>query len=378
MQVHIGKARAQWNTLVDRNPSAVLRHRYEFYESDANALPLIISEHNRQFLFPLRIERLFKSFSLATSPIFYHASLLPDPEAVDLTPDILDSVSSFLKQIHVDYLSTCAPIFLPKRCTALFDAWFRRHKADVQYVYVYLISTENTDFEDIWRHRFKRRNREEIRKAEREGVDVIKIDSVDDISAWMDEIHKCDISTLVRQGRWGAYPDSYKDVFLAELIAAKNLLGNHFNIYGALYERHLIAYLVVQEFNKLMEPTKAASRTEFLKKHPNDVLVTHMIKEACERRFHWVEYGFDRVSWNSRIQSVYAGIQRWRQKFGFEEFPFPIYRLGLNRSGNVIRRLYSGREYFIARMAYIPESIRTFIDRVYGAKRRRLSALVYA
>lgn len=378
MRVRIARDSEEWNAIVDKNPCAVLRHRYEFCTSEANALPLIITEQDYRFLFPLRIERLFRSFRLATSPVFYHASLLPDPEALDLVPEVLDFVIEFLKRIHVDYLSTSAPTFLSKQYAALLDAWFRGHEADVHVIYVYLIPTKNASFEEIWRRRFKRRNREEIRKAQGEGVSVVKIDSVDGIRGWMDGIHRCDVSTLKRQGRWGAYPDSYRDVFLSELIEAKKLLGDHFNIYGAVYRQRLIAYLVVQEFNRLMEPTKAASRTEFLKKHPNDVLVAHLIKEACERGFDWVEYGFDRVSWNSEIRSLYAGIQMWRRKFGFEEIPVPIYRLGLNRSGRMIQRLYSGREYIVARSAYVPESLMRFFEKLYGAKRRKLSTFMYA
>jgi len=201
---------------------------------------------------------------------------------------------TFLRKIGVFYLSTCAPTFFSKDYAAILTSWFRKHGATIQVFYAQMIQIRGKTFEEIWK-RFKRRSREEIRKAEREGVEVIKIDNVEGIEKWIDDIYRCNVSALLRQGRWGGYPDSYKDVYLSELLAWKKLLKEHFNIYGAIFRGRLIAYIIVQEYNKLMKPTKAYSQTNFLRKHPNDVLVTHLVKEACERGFEWFDYGFDRV-----------------------------------------------------------------------------------
>ena len=372
LEVRVAKDPTEWNTVVDSNPYAVLRHRYEFCASTKNAFPLIIKDRNRFFLFPFRILKVLKSFRIATSPMYYLASLLPDTKALDLIPQVLDCVADFLEKAYLDYFSACVPVFWSAKYTSLMNSWFKGRRASVQIIYVYMINTRDATFEEIWRSRFKRRNREEIRKAEREGVSVIKIDTIEGIQQWIDDIFRCNVSTLGRQGRWGAFPDSYKEVVLYELVEAKKMLGKYFNIYGALYRGHLIAYLIVQEYNKLMEPTKAASRTEFLYKHPNDVIVAHLVKEACERGFHWVEYGFDRISREGKIPSLYAGIQMWRRKFGFDEIPMPIYRLGLTRSGKALQRLYSGREYLITRSASIPESIRGLLLKLYAPRHRKL------
>jgi len=377
LYVQIAKDRNEWNSIVDRSPYSVLYHKYESYAFRETPLPLLIKERNHCFLFPLSTMRLFKTFRLATSPIFTHASLLPDSgEAISLIPEVLDKVTDFLREVKIDYLSTSAPTFWSRQYATVLDAWFQRRKASVQVVYAHMIRTENSTFEEIWRHRFKRRNREEIRKAEREGVSVIIIDTVDSMHTWIDDIYRCNVSTLARQGRWGAYPDSYKEVVLSELVRAKKLLGEHFNVYGAIYEGRLIAYLVVQDYNKLIYPTKAMSRTRFLGKNPNAVLVAHLVKQACERRFHWVEYGFDRVRRDGKIPSLYPGIQIWRRKFGFKEVPIPIYRLGLTRAGKAIQYLYSCREHLVTASVYVPGMIRCFLGKLYAPRRRKLYALM--
>ena len=377
MYVQIAKDRNEWNSIVDRNPHSVLHHRYEVCVHEDNALPLIIKEENHRFLFPLKIVKLLGSFRLAVSPIYYHASLLADTNAFALMPKALGHVTDFLRGIQVNYLCSSAPTFLSKQYAYLLDQWFRKQNASVQIIYAHMIHTENVAFEDIWRHRVRKRTREEIRKARREGVNVVRIDTVDDIREWMKDIHQCNISALKRQGRWGAYPDSYKEVFLSELISSKELLKEHFNIYGAVYRGHLIAYMIFQEYNGFMALSKAASHTKFLVKHPNDVLIAYVLKEACEKKVHWLEYTFDRVRYGGKIPSLHSGIRAFKRKFGFEDVPIPIYRLGLTRSGRTIQRLYTGREYIITRGAYIPKFVRSFFLRFYAPRRRRLSVYLH-
>jgi len=279
--------------------------------------------------------------------------------------------------MQVNYLCTSAPTFLSKQYAALLDQWFRKQNASVQIIYAHMIHTENVAFEEIWRRQVRKRTREEIHKARREGVNVVQIDTVADIREWMEDIHRCNISALNRQGRWGAYPDSYKEVFLSELVSSKELLKEHFNIYGAFYRGRLIAYMIFQEYNGFMALSKAASRTEFLAKHPNDVLIAYVLKEACKRKFRWLEYTFDRVRSDGKVPSLYPGLRAFKRKFGFEEVPIPIYRLGLTRSGRIIQHLYSTREHMITSSAYLPESVRGLFLRFYAPRRRNLSGILH-
>lgn len=376
LEVEIARDSVEWNSIVDRNPHSVLLHRYEVCVHE-NVLPLIIKEGNHCFLFPLKIVKLLGSFRLAVSPIYYYACLLPDGEDLDLIPKALDNVTVFLREIGVDHLSTCAPSFYSMQYVSVLNSWFKDHKANIQVVYVYMIRTRNATFDDLWRHRFSKNARYRIRKAKRDGVRIVKIDTVEGIQTWIDDIYQCNLSALKRQGREGAYPDSYKEVFLSELVSTKKILGKYFNIYGAIYREHLIAYMIIREYNRLMQVNKVMSHTKFLRNSPNDALIGHIVREACNRGFELFEYGWDRVGRAEEIPSLYFTLHEFRSKFGFEEFPMFVYRMGLSRAGRIMQHLYSAREYLISRSVYIPESVRGLILRLYGPRHRRFFGFLY-
>jgi len=363
----------EWNAIVDKSPFSVLHHRYELFSYCENPLPLIVENQNHKFLFPLRIIKLFKSFRLAMSPIYSYASVLPNNENnLDMMPEALDCVATFLEGMRIDYLSLCAPTFHPKQYTASLNAWFRKHKASVQILYAHMVRIGNATFEEIWKTKFNKHARYNVRRAEREGVNVREIKTEDDIRRWIEDIYQCNLSALKRQGREGAYPDSNKDIYLSELISDKKRLGEHFQIYSAIYHERLIAYMIVQEYNKLMQTTKLMSHTKFLDRRPNDALFAYIIRKACEKNVELFEYGLVRTELGGEISSLYPTLKEFFEKFGFTEIPVFIYRVGLTRSGRILQHLFSGREYLMSRYAYIPSSIRNPVLKLYAPRRRKL------
>jgi len=239
-----------------------------------------------------------------------------------------------------------------------------------------MMITRNATFEDVWKHLFKKKAREKVRKARREGVRVIEIATEHNIHRWIEDIYDCNLSALQRQGRQGAYPDSHKEVYLSELIADKGRLGRYFRIYGAIYNGHLIAYWIVHEYNKLMEVTKAMSHTRFLNKCPNDALVAYAINRACDRGYDLLEYGLDRVAQTWKASSLHSSLFKFKAKFGFKEIPISIFRLGLTNRGKIIQYLNSAREYFIIGIGRMPESARNFLFRLHAPRRRWLTDLL--
>jgi len=231
-------------------------------------------------------------------------------------------------------------------------------------------------FEEVWKHKFNKNARYNVRRAEREGVEVIEIETEDDMRKWMEDIYWCNVSALKRQGRQGAYPDSYKEVYFTELVSAKKLLREYFKIYGAIYRGRLIAYMIVQEYNKLMEVSKAMSHTSFLDKRPNDAVIAHLIREGCEKGFELFEYGLERTKLGGKIPSLHPTLEMFRSKFGFEEVPVLVYRLGLTRSGRVLQHLFSSREHLVTRYASAPSLVRKLLLRLYAPRRRKLSVLL--
>ena len=376
MEIHVAKDPGHWNEIVDRSTYSVLHHRYELNALRKNPLPLLIKEQNHCFLFPLITAKILKSFRVATTAGSY-ASLLPESEDdIHLIPTALDCISDFLRKVKIDYLSTSAPTFWSRPYVTLINSWFKEHKASVQVLYAHVFRTGNMAFEQIWKHKFNKHARYNVRRAEREGVEVIEIESEEDIRKWMEDIYWCNVSALKRQGREGAYPDSYKEVYFTELVSDKKLLPEYFKIYGAIYRGRLIAYMIVLEYNKLMEVSKAMSHTNFLDKRPNDALIAHLLREGCEKGFELFEYGLERTKLGGKIRSLYPKLEIFRSKFGFEEVPVLVYRLGLTRSGRVLQHLFSSREHLLTRYASAPVFVRKFLLRLYAPKRRKLYAFL--
>lgn len=377
MQIQIAKDPEEWNAIVDQSPFSVLHHRYELFAFHKGALPLIVKEQNHRFLFPLRVMEFLKSFRLAVSPIYNYASILPNNEnALNLIPEVLDYASNFLREMKVDYLSMCAPTFLSGSYTRHLSSWFAKRNASVQILFAHMIRIGIETFEEIRKSKFDKHARYNIRRAEREGVNVIEIDTRDDIQKWMEDIYQCNLSALKRQRREGAYPESYKEVYLSELISDKKRLGEYFKIYGAIYRERLIAYMIVVEYNKFMQIGKLMSHTRFLDKRPNDALFSHVIEEACKRGVELFEYGLRRTKLGGKIPSLYPALDTFFSKFGFEEIPVFVYRLGLTRSGRIVQYLFSNREYVMTRYTYIPPSIRGFLLRLYAPRRRKFSVFL--
>jgi len=373
----VAKDPERWNEIVNRSAYSVLHHRYELNAVRNDPLPLLISEQNHRFLFPLNTAKIFRSFRVATSPIYSYASLLPESEnSIHLIPRALDCVTDFLRNMNVDYLSTCAPMFWSKPYVTLINSWFERHEASVQILYAHMFRTRKMTFEEVWKRRFDKHARYNVRRAEREGVEVIEIENEEDIRKWKEDIYRCNISALKRQGREGAFPDSFKEVYFRELALGKKLLRKYLKIYGAFHSGRLIAYMIVQAYNKLMEVSKAMSHTDFLDKRPNDALIAHLTREACEKGFELLEYGLERTGLRGKIPSLHPTLEMFRFKFGFEEVPIVVYRLGLTRSGRILQYLFSGREYFVTRYASAPSLVRRVMLRLYAPRRRELSVFL--
>ena len=379
MQVQVAKDSSEWNAIVDKSPFSVLHHRYEAWAYKDNALPLVIRVGNYRFLFPLETRELLRSFRLSSSPIYYYATILPEAEeAIDMLPSALDSTLQFLRKMRVDYLSTCAPTFLSRKSAITMNSWFRKHNASVQVIYVHLIELGGMTFADVWKNRFSKHARNQVRKAGKEGVNVVKINVEKELGEWMEDIYQCNLSALKRQGRIGAYPDSYKEVLRSELLSTKNHLKENFNIYGAVYRDRLIAYMITREYNGLMHINKAMSHTQFLRKRPNDALIGYLVKEACNQGFKWFEYGFDRVKWRGQVPSLYSTLQEFKFKFGFEEVPVPIFRLGISCKGSILQSLFAGREFLTVNSARMPNFVRELFYSLYAPKHRRFFGFLHA
>jgi len=289
---------------------------------------------------------------IATSPIYYHASLLPsDAECHDLIPQVLEVTVKFLSKIGVDCLVTSVPTFLLEPYSSTLSSWFKAKEASEQTIYAHILRLKGKTYENIWKQDFSKHARNAVRKAEKKGVTT---ECIENVGKWIGDIVNCNISSLKRQRRPFGYPHCDRQAFSEYLRSHKKKFGECFRIHGALYGNRLIAYMTTTRFNKLVMITLAMSRSEYLSKAPNNALLSHIIRNACEEGFDWIYYSFDRTSART----------------------IPIFRLGVTFSGYVFSRLSLMSNYAFIGSASLPQPLRRrlqyFYDSLAGLEKSRL------
>lgn len=364
MYVQVALDPEEWNSIVNKSIFSVLYHKYELCSKGNNALPLVIEGKGKHFLFPLRIVKIF-GFRIATSPVYYYASLLPsDAECERLIPEVLEVTVKFLSKIGVDCLVTSVPTFLLESYSSTLSSWFKAKEASEQTIYAHMLRLKGKTYENIWKQDFSKHARNAVRKAEKKGVTTERIENV---GKWIGDIVNCNISSLKRQRRPMGYPHCDRQAFSEYLRSHKKKFGECFRIHGALYDNRLIAYMTTTRFNKLVMITLAMSRSEYLSKAPNNALLSHIIRNACEEGFDWIYYSFDRMSAGSSKQSLVTSLRKFKFEHGFREVPIPIFRLGVTFSGYVFSRLSMMSNYAFIGSASLPQPLRQRLQYVYDS-----------
>ncbi|NIO36404.1 GNAT family N-acetyltransferase, partial [Candidatus Bathyarchaeota archaeon] len=366
---------ASWNRLVEMSPYAVAHHKHEVLSfSDKRVLPLVYEKGRNYILFPLILDDNF-GFRSVTVPVYDVASILPSSEdAISLLPEALDTVSSFIKGHHADLLTVTAPFLLPKSYERYMDSWFKERRATVQVLFMDLFKRDGRLFESVWKNDFSKHARNRARKADKEGVEVRRVESLKD---WISDMYLCNMSSFYRQQRHPRYPHSDERAFLVYLNKHKELLGESFKVYGAFIQGRLVAYSATLEFNRLILVMLMMSLSEFMSKCPNDALLKHLVEHTCENGFDWIYYSFDRVSHESGRPSLHTSLRRFKFERGFREFPMKIYSLGLSRSGGFFQQLMSLYNFLFVSSAGFPSFLTDALQKLYERQRYRRSRYEY-
>lgn len=364
MKVFAAKDSVAWNRVVEKSPFSVLHHKYEIFSTftSKKVLPLIFQEGKHSLLLPLEIVD-FLGFRIATSNIYSYASILPsDSEAVFLIPAALEQAKRFLLNQGFDLFAMSSPTFLSEPYSNAISSWFVTKKASSVPLYAHLLDVRGKMFEDVWTKDFSKHARNAARKAEKVGVHVSE---VEDVESWIDDLVVCNISSLRRQGRIETSRKCDRAMFLEYLTRHVRLLGDHFRVFGAFFDSRLVAYMTTIEYNKLVMITSAMSRSRYLLKRPNDALLTHIARHACEAGFDWVYYSFDRVSRFQDKPSLLPSLVRFKFEHGFKEVLVPVYRLGLTRAGKILGWLLSAYTDALVGSAYLPQVLRDGLQQFY-------------
>jgi len=376
MKLYVEKDAHAWNSVVEGSQHSAWHHMYESFafEKRKQSLPLVVEEGKNRLLFPYSLKS-FLGFKRASVPIYDYASVLPNnPEAIPLLPKALDVTLHVLEDLEVDLLTISAPFFMPEDYLQIMDTWFEKRDAFANTIFVDALCTRDKSLEEIWMNGFSKHARNRARKADKEGVNVHEIRALEE---WISDMYFCNMSSFYRQSRYPRYPHSDKEAFLAYLKWHKELLGESCRIYGASIQDRLIAYMVTLEFNRLIVITLLMSLSEFLPKCPNDALLRHLIDHACQDKFEWVCYSFDRSSYHSERRGLFSSLRRFKFEHGFEEHPMKIYFLGLTGAGRLLQQLGGIYDWLFVAGSNLPYFLTDTLQKIYERRKYRKSKYKY-
>ena len=158
------------------------------------------------------------------------------------------------------------------------------------------------DYSVIW-NAYNKRIRGAVRKAEKNNVVVRNSDSEEDLKAFYEMY-------LAMMQHFGSTPKPYSMMrYLQESPIAELTIAERSGV--------VIAGLLYLFFNHTVTLWCEASLPEFLKLRPNNAIIHHIIRWACQQGYDWVDFGAS----PPERQGLLAFKEQWRAK----RFDFSIY-----------------------------------------------------
>jgi len=166
----------------------------------------------------------------------------------------------------------------------------------------FLLSTQ--DYKIVWKKSFNTKVRNQVRKAKKNGVEIIRNDwSVLDKYYSILIENRIKLKTKITQ----------REIFYKIL----NLFKEHIELYLVIYKHKLIAGAYCFDFQNIRYLFDNVSIPEYMKYCPNNLLYNEMIKDACD---------------NSRIDKFDFGSTapnsshfHWKKQYGGTPVPLQYY-----------------------------------------------------
>jgi lipid II:glycine glycyltransferase (peptidoglycan interpeptide bridge formation enzyme) len=159
-------------------------------------------------------------------------------------------------------------------------------------------------FESIWS---KYKDRDQARKARKEGVTIRLGNSIDDFKTYYEMY-------CASAKRWGLKdPQPY---MLYENLCG--MAGSRLKLWFANYNEKDIAGIILAYFNEIVVYYGAAFYYEYEKLRPNNLLLIEAIKDACNRRYKYFDF---------LPSAGIEGVEKFKKSFGAEKHKFNSYHL---------------------------------------------------
>lgn len=207
-------------------------------------------------------------------------------------------------------------------------------------------------YDHWWNHQIKSRIRNQIRKAEKEGVVVKEVAYDDDFVRGMTAIFN---ETPIRQGRkfwhYGKDFQTVKQQF-ARFVHREYMIG-------AYYENDLIGFIMMGNAGRFGVTGQIISAIKHRDKSPNNALIAKAV-DVCERKnLPYLVY----LYWND------DSLAEFKRRCGFEKVVVPRYFVPLTTKGRCALKLGLHRGWKEALPKQLRSSLKKLRSRWYGERR---------
>lgn len=188
------------------------------------------------------------------------------------------------------------------------------------YTHILLLERE---FEYLWKNKFKQENRTAIRKAEKNNIDVLNENSLQNFREYY-EIY------AESSKRWGYKKPPYPLKFFENLCKFGN---SHVQLRLAIKDEEIIAGLINFYYDKNVFYWGSAFLERFGKYRPANLLLKDSIEYACNEGYKYYNFGGS---------GSLMGVRKFKESFGAEKAYIKRYIVSsqLGKLANMILKRY--------------------------------------
>ncbi len=198
-------------------------------------------------------------------------------------------------------------------------------------------------YDHWWKNQIKSRVRNQIRKAEKDGVAVKETSYNHEFVSGMTAIFN---ESPMRQGRrfwhYGKDFETVKSQFSRYLYREYMI--------GAYYEGEMIGFMMLGDAGKFGVTGQIISSIQHRDKSPNNALIAKAVEICVERRLNYLIYLF----WTD------DSLSEFKRRCGFEKVDVPRYYVPLSRKGELALRYGAHRGW----KGMLPQGVKTPLKRI--------------
>lgn len=237
----------------------------------------------------------------------------------EISSDMLSNILNDLKK-STGLQSILSMIFFPPffNMPIQTDSYVISSGSNLNYTHILPLSG---GFDETWKYKFTKKNRNMIRKAEKNGVEIFKGTTFSDYECYY-QIYLDSVS------RWKA--DNHHPLNLYDELRKHT---ENVKLWLARIGDTIIAGLITMEYGSNIIAFGGASLSKFWSYSPNNLLYKHAIEYASENGFKYFDFG---------QSGDLSGVRKFKESFGAEKVDLRKYVIlsPLGRIGNMILKKY--------------------------------------